>query len=529
MGKRAIIYGRVSYDDRDTDGRNLASQLEMGREYCRKNDYTIVEELAEDSRGASGVEINLPQLNKALEMARAGLYDVLVIRELDRFSRDVGKLYIVEQELKRSKVVIKYVLYDFPDNPAGQLMKNIYASFAQFEREEIRLRMMRGKRNKVNDGNILVSTGAPYGYRVKQTDKLVLLEKLKSEANIIKQIYTWYARDFLPIREIVRRLDSMAAPIPESGGRKRAKGWPRSTIFRILRNKTYTGEWSYTYSETEHLTVKVPQIIDLDLWEAAQAILDNNKAITARAPKYEYLMAHRLTCSSCGRFMGCEPQTTRGKVYLYYVCPGPESNRRGGCSGYRINAEAIDTLVWDWLSSILKDPEKLKQELDLYQSGAALQYGPALEQLKITDDLLIDNRNLLGRLIDLYMSGTYSLEIVQERKKRLEDAIKSLEDQRANLAGAIEGQVLTTEQIDDLQAFASELCDRLEGAVFEEKVKLFHALNVTGILSVIDGKKILHIQCILHQTPDMFIYDDKPTIRFGRGTAILPRFHGWCR
>jgi site-specific DNA recombinase len=528
MGKqRAIIYGRVSYDDRDTDGRNLAGQIEMGREYCKKNDYTIIEELAEDSRGASGAEINLPQLNKALEMARAGLYDVLVIRELDRFSRDVGKLYIVEQELKRAKVVIKYVLYDFPDNPAGQLMKNIYASFAQFEREEIRLRMMRGKRNKVNDGNILVSTGAPYGYRLKQTDKLVLLEELKSEANIIRQIFTWYARDYLPIREIVRRLDSMAAPIPESGGRKRARGWPRSTVLRILRNKTYTGEWSYSYNDSEILTVKVPPIIDLGLWEAAQAILDNNKAITARAPKYEYLMAHRLTCANCGRFMGCEPQTTRGKLYLYYVCPGPGSNRRGGCLGYRINAEAVDALAWDWVSSILKDPEKLRQEIDLYQSGAAAQYGPALDQLKITDDLLIENRNQLERLIDLYMSGTYSLEVVQERKKRLEDAISSLEEQRANLAGAIEGQVLTVEQIDDLQAFASDVRDGLEGATFEEKVKLFHVLNVTGMISVKDGKKMMHITCLIHKTPDVFIYDDTATKPSGPGTATSPRFHGW--
>jgi DNA invertase Pin-like site-specific DNA recombinase len=63
MSKRAVIYARVSYDDRDTDGRNLAGQLEMARTYCRKKGYTIFSEMAENSRGASGAsgaEINLP-------------------------------------------------------------------------------------------------------------------------------------------------------------------------------------------------------------------------------------------------------------------------------------------------------------------------------------------------------------------------------------------------------------------------------------------------------------------------------------
>jgi len=45
-GKRAVLYARTSYDDRDTDGRNLAGQLEMAREYALGKGYRIVAELA---------------------------------------------------------------------------------------------------------------------------------------------------------------------------------------------------------------------------------------------------------------------------------------------------------------------------------------------------------------------------------------------------------------------------------------------------------------------------------------------------
>ena len=79
--RRAVLYTRVSYDDRDTDGRNLKGQLDMCREYALGKGYTIVAELAEDDRGASGASFELPQLSRAREMADAGETDVLVTRE----------------------------------------------------------------------------------------------------------------------------------------------------------------------------------------------------------------------------------------------------------------------------------------------------------------------------------------------------------------------------------------------------------------------------------------------------------------
>jgi site-specific DNA recombinase len=198
-------------------------------------------------------------------MAKNGLLDVLVVRELDRLSRDVGKLYIVEKELRRYKISIEYVLTDFPQTPAGQLMKNIYASFAQFERDEIRLRMMRGKRNKVNDGSILISNNGPYGYDKYQDGKLIMLKPNPVEVQILKQIFKWYVVDQVAIIEIARRLDSMDAPIPEAYGRKREHGWPPSTIRKMLHNEEYIGEWGYTYDKTEKITVNIPAIIDRDL------------------------------------------------------------------------------------------------------------------------------------------------------------------------------------------------------------------------------------------------------------------------
>lgn len=96
MTKRAVLYARVSGDDRHRDDRNLIGQLDMCREYAEQHGYEIVDELAEDDRGASGAAFDLPQLTKVREMARERVFDVLVVREIDRLSRSLAKQLIVE-------------------------------------------------------------------------------------------------------------------------------------------------------------------------------------------------------------------------------------------------------------------------------------------------------------------------------------------------------------------------------------------------------------------------------------------------
>ena len=61
MIKRAILYARVSSDDTGKDGRNLAGQLDMCREYAERQGWQVVAELAEDERGVSGARMDAPQ------------------------------------------------------------------------------------------------------------------------------------------------------------------------------------------------------------------------------------------------------------------------------------------------------------------------------------------------------------------------------------------------------------------------------------------------------------------------------------
>ena len=198
---RAVLYARVSGDDRGKDGRNPQGQLDMGREYAEEHGYLTVTALHEDDRGASGAAFELPQLKRILDMAGKRQFEVLVVREIDRLSRNLAKQLIVEEELRRAGVRIEYVLGAYPAWPEGDLMKNIRASVAEYERLKIGERMLRGKALKVNAGSIMMNGRRTFGYEVVEVPmneaqpngaKRYTLKPFEPEGDTVRLIFQWY-------------------------------------------------------------------------------------------------------------------------------------------------------------------------------------------------------------------------------------------------------------------------------------------------------------------------------------------------
>jgi site-specific DNA recombinase len=290
--KRAVIYARVSSDDRGKDGRNLDSQIEMGRKYALEHDYRIVAELPEDDRGASGASFELPQLNGILSMADCGTFDVLVIREIDRLSH-LAKQLIVEEMLKRAGVEIEYILGDYPDTSEGRLQKHIRATIAEFEREKINERMTRGRLYIVRRGEVMFhGDKPPYGYRLSDDSKALIV--YEPEATIVRMMFEWYTSGDengkrLAVKSIADRLSEMRILTWRDvrGFKKQRESgqWYKATVSSMLHNETYTGVWRYG-KRRDHGTkatkkalfaVQVPAIISAEVWQAAQKQFKTNQ------------------------------------------------------------------------------------------------------------------------------------------------------------------------------------------------------------------------------------------------------------
>ena len=521
MSKRAAIYARVSGDDRGKEGRNLDGQLEMGREYAQERGYTIVAELAEDDRGASGYEINLPKLNRVRDMAAAGEFDVLVVRELDRLSRNLAKQLIVEEELKRHGVWVEYVLAEYPDTPEGNLQKHVKAVIAEYEREKIKERMVRGRRLKVKAGNVLVHSTPPYGYRVAtdpatEKDKLVPFEP---EAKVVRLIFHWYAygddeQEVVSMGAIAKKLTGMRIPtrldtMPTRGGtKKRGHGqWCRATVGKILSREAYIGTWYYGKRNNSHqnphewwLAVEVPPLVDIETWELAQKRRKLNWEMAKRNTKNQYLMRQRLTCGLCGTRVAGHPNIWRSKnasgLNLYYRCPAKEGAVVGvTCNLPQFRVEEVDRAVWEWIENLLLNPRNLALGLREQQAERQRAARPLWERLAIMDDQIAEHQQQLGKLLDLYLGDEFPKEMLTERKMRLEQTLTSLIRERENFEKQLSANEITDEQIATIEEFASCVADGLQDLAFEDKRRVINLLNVQGMLTIEAGQKVVYVRC----------------------------------
>ncbi len=518
MSKRAVLYARVSSDDTRRDGRNLEGQLEMCRNYAQQHGYEVIAELAEDDRGASGASFELPRLNRVLEMARGSEFDILVVREIDRLSRRLAKQLIVEEELKRHGVQIQYVLGDYPDTPEGSLMKNIRATIAEYEKEKIRERLTRGRRQVVNSGSVLLhGNHPPYGYRLSDDSKTLVI--YEPEARIVRLIFTWYVEGDgdgrrLGLVTIARRLTEMGIPTwcdtYGCGPKKSVPGqWSYGTIANILKNETYIGLWHYgrrgkgnkLNPRSHWLTIEVPAIISQELWDKVQTQKRCNKEMAKRNAKYNYLVGRRVTCGRCGQKMCGKSYRRKGYVSLYYRCVVSKGKRAGRTCDLScfFRADYVDAAVWNWVKSFLSDPVALQNGLNEYQADRERENAPLRERLKVVEDLLADNQTQLRRLLDLYLAGDFPKEVLIERKKRLETTMDALEKERTSLSAQLEAQTLTSEQIQSLKDFATEVAEGLEraDADFETRRQIIDTLDVRATLAIEDEEKVVYVRCII--------------------------------
>ena len=502
--KRAVLYARTSYDDRDTDGRNLAGQLEMARQYAISKGYQVVAEVSEDDKGASGAAFELEGLTRIREMAAAGAFDVLIPRELDRLSRNLAKQLVVEEELKRAGVGIEYVLGEYAETPEGDFMKHVKAVVAEYERAKTMERTTRARRLKAKSGQVIGNGRIAYGYRVVRDEaKRWVYEIHEPEAQIVRFVFSWYVSGDGPngpmsCRAIARKLTEMRVPTRDDGGppgvKKRGAGeWCYTTINKILQREVYAGTWYYA-----GIPVAVPAIVSRELWAAAQKAR-KDPARAGRTKKYDYLLSGRIRCGACGSRMSGSGRRSHGSLVLRYRC-GANGGRivAKNCNAPGARADQVDAVVWDWVRGFLTDPARLERGLRRYQADKDTESEPIRRRLAVIDDLLTDNRRQVGRLLDLYISGDFPKDVLTDRKTRLEMMIRALEDERAGLVAQLQAATLTDDQVQDILSFAAELAPGLEEAEEDLGARraLIEKLRMQVILTDEDGQRVVYGQCV---------------------------------
>jgi site-specific DNA recombinase len=523
MTKRAVLYARVSSDDRDRDDRNLLGQLDQCRQYALEHGYDIVDELAEDDRGASGAAFDLPQLTRVRELARTRACDVLVVREIDRLSRSLEKQLLVEDELKRNGVVIEYVLGEYPDTPEGNLHKHVRAAVAEYERLVIKERVARGRDLKVKAGNVMVYGRPPFGYRAVKRDHKHFLEVDEETAAIVRQIFAWYTvgdgeSGPLSTHGVHRKLHELGVPSPadlrpeQYPQKRRARSrWNRTTIARILENETYVGTWHWrksakpgdaTQPEQEPIAVPVPAIISQETWQAALEKRTKDKARGRPQVRWQYLLSRRVVCGRCGSGMGGFTKQQKFRPLSYYRCDARDRSLTQYsyiCDLPFFRANDVEAAVWDWVKSLLNEPTALTQGLDVLREDREQEKDSLRARLEAVERQLADKRRRLARLLERYLAGNVTQEALAAERDELTTAITALEREQSGLAARLEALGETQDRTAELQEFAAQVAEGLADAEGDFAFRRFviENLDVRVTLAVEDGQKVALARCLL--------------------------------
>lgn len=226
-----------------TDEQGEGTTLEVQRERCglflRSQGWMVREDLVYVDEGYSGANLERPGMRRLRQAVDDGLVDCVVTYRLDRLSRNlVDTVNLIRQEWD-GKCIYRSATEGFDtsnDSPTGNLIFNILASFAEFERAVIRERTQAGIRRRMKEG-AYISGKAPFGY--ERVGKGLLRHK-PGEKETVERIFAMATTAVgMSSQAIARKLNEEGIPTRDGG-----KWWPE-TIRGILRNPIYTGNMIY--------------------------------------------------------------------------------------------------------------------------------------------------------------------------------------------------------------------------------------------------------------------------------------------
>lgn len=534
--ERAIIYCRVSTDEQAESGTSLDNQEEKCLAYAEINHIKVVGVFKEDY---TGKVLDRPELNKVREALRNGQADNLIVYKPNRLDRSEWgiNLLLLMQELKSLGVELHYSQDSRKVDLFNPMEAFMYGSFAGWQagedhRETVR-KLYEGRLARAKAGYVVPHGKTLYGYRAirgeerkevdkpqdehrrKREDKLWFFEIVEVEAKIVRLIFHWFVIGDEPGNplgglRIAEKLNEMGVKSPKGGK------WRRQTIYHILTNETYAGVWHYgrrgkdrSKPSSESIPIPVPAIISREMWELAQAQVQENKRYAKRNRKPgRYLLAGRVTCGECGYKMRGLTKTGE-RTYKYYACNNrpSEKGRYCDCHNPLFRSEVVDLKVWQWVEKIARDKDRLLEGLQGYNSRQEGKVESIRRDLALVENLMKDKGQELDEELD-------NLNVLTSRRakakkaaeiEQIEAVLDELESRKAKLLAQLEAKTVTEEQITNITTFMAQVAQDLETlreaeaqgedlpelkiAVHEAKRRLLAMLDVQVTLFVEDDKR----------------------------------------
>lgn len=478
---------------------------------------------------ASGSRWDLPQLERVMELARAGRFKTLLVSTTDRWTRDTPKGLAFTRQVRDYGVrVVWGDLPDVPDpgdgNPYAahwrQKMESEAFMDSEFERARIRWRTMNGRRDKADEGRVPGTGRPPYGFRYvrDQSPKHAVcgLEVYEPEAQVVRELF----RRAQTASQAQLLLWLQAERIPPPGQtltfrkamytKDAGVTWGGHSVHRILSDRVYVG--TYTWGGR---TFAVPPIVSLDTFErVVEAKASRRGRRGAARNKTEadpFLFRGRLVCGPCtereGKPVVFRTQIANAARNRYYVCPRQPSESatsslrapvgRDRCSVPLVRADLVEQQTWAALIATLSDAERLRAELHAArQRRQQDDRGRDDRRRAVEGEIATAERRLrvhVKRLAELEAEGDdFAAEESAVHVAERDDAKALLVRLRRELreVEAAPGAGLSVYEADQLERLAADVQLVAERATDGDKRRIIELVGLRAVVGL-DGEQVV--------------------------------------
>jgi site-specific DNA recombinase len=368
---RVATYTRISTDE-DRQPFSLGAQAERLESYAHSQDGWRILRRFTDS--ASGATLDRPGLRDALEQARAGVYELLLVYRVDRLSRNVRQLAQVADELQKEGVALRSATEPFDtSSPPGKMMLQMLGVFAEFERATIVERITAGMERAASQGRWVVGR-VPYGYVRDRDTKLIHPHQPQSQ--VVRRIFSMYAEGQMGAEAIARVLNSE--------GHRTKNGTPfcARIVLAMLNNPIYSGK--VEFQGTMHPGLHKP-IVDHAIIESVQRILEERGESQAlkRGHPSDYVLSGVIRCGRCRRAYIETSARGRSGLYHYYVCSTRYRYGAEFCSGDRLPKNDLEAAVIEQMQDVYRNTSLIDEAM----ATTAIDDGPAEDPARRLADL----------------------------------------------------------------------------------------------------------------------------------------------
>ena len=379
---RVTFYARVSSES-DEQLNSLGNQISYYENLIRKNAaWTFVAGYVDEGISAATTK-KRDNFHRMVEDAKAGLFDLVITKEITRFARNTLDSIQYTRELLGAGVGVFFQndnINTFDED--SELRLTIMSGIAQDELRKLSSRVKFGHQQAIKN-NVVLGNSRIFGY-TKDDGRLVIDEE---QAAMVRRLFELYATGEYSMKQIETLF--WQEGYRNHNGKKIA----HTTMSNMIANPKYKGyyvgnkvkvidlftkkqkflppeEWVMFKDETGQI---VPAIVSEELWDAANAVLKKRSDdVKSRQGicNHANLLTGKLYCTCCGTaYYRRDSVDRQGNKNSKWVCSGKIKNGADSCDSFAVYEEELKPLLLEVFKEAEPQVEALIEEyVEMYKA-----------------------------------------------------------------------------------------------------------------------------------------------------------------